>query len=54
MQDEGDAIDSAVQQSINTSVKNIAIKPGESLIHFFKRKNVIKGKLITDRVNQIM
>jgi hypothetical protein len=54
MQDEGDAIDSAVQQSINTFVKNIAIKPGESLIHFFKRKNVIKGKLITDRVNQIM
>lgn len=54
MQDQGDAIDSAVQQSINTSVKNIAIKPGESLIHFFKRKNVIKGELITDRVNQIM
>jgi hypothetical protein len=54
MQDEGEAIDSAVQQSINTSVKNIAIKPGESLIHFFKRKNVIKGKLITDKVNQIM
>lgn len=54
MQDEGEAIDSAVQQSINTSVKNIAIKPGESLIHFFKRKNVIKGELITDRVNQIM
>lgn len=54
MQDEGEAIDSAVQQSINTSVKNITIKPGESLIHFFKRKNVIKGKLITDKVNQIM
>lgn len=54
MQDEGEAIDSAVQQSINTSVKNIAIKPGESLIHFFKRKNVIKGELITDKVNQIM
>nr|UVN07846.1 MAG: hypothetical protein [Bacteriophage sp.] len=54
MQDEGEAIDSAVQQSINTSVKNIAIRPGESLIHFFKRKNVIKGKLITDKVNQIM
>lgn len=54
MQDEGEAIDSAVQQSINTSVKNIAIKPGEPLIHFFKRKNVIKGKLITDKVNQIM
>lgn len=54
MQDEGEAIDSAVQQSINTSIKNIAIKPGESLIHFFKRKNVTKGKLIVDKVNQIM
>ena len=54
MQDEGEAIDSAVQQSINTSIKNITIKPGEPLIHFFKRKNVIKGKLITDKVNQIM
>jgi hypothetical protein len=54
MQDEGEAIDSAVQQSINTSVKNITIKPGESLIHFFKRKKVTKGKLIVDKVNQIM
>jgi hypothetical protein len=54
MQDEGEAIDSAVQQSINTSVKNITIKPGESLIHFFKRKKVAKGKLIVDKVNQIM
>ena len=51
MQDEGEAIDSAVQQSINTSVKNIAIKPGESLIHFFKRKKATKGKLIVDKVN---
>lgn len=51
MQDEGEAIDSAVQQSINTSVKNIAIKPGESLIHFFKRKKATKGKLIVGKVN---
>lgn len=52
--DEGEAIDAAIQNSLQIEDQKTTIKPGESLIHFFKRKKVVKGKLIVDKVNQIM
>lgn len=52
--DEGEAIDAAIQNSLQIEDQKTTIKPGESLIHFFKRKKVTKGKLIVDKVNQIM
>lgn len=52
--DEGEAIDAAIQNSLQIEDQKTTIKPRESLIHFFKRKNATKGKLIVDKVNQIM
>lgn len=52
--DEGEAIDAAIQNSLQIEDQKTTIKPGESLIHFFKRKKATKGKLIVDKVNQIM
>lgn len=52
--DEGEAIDAAMQNSLQIEDQKTTIKPGESLIHFFKRKKATKGKLIVDKVNQIM
>lgn len=52
--DEGEAIDAAIQNSLQIEDQKTTIKPGESLIHFFKRKKTTKGKLIVDKVNQIM
>lgn len=52
--DEGEAVDAAIQNSLQIEDQKTTIKPGESLIHFFKRKKITKGKLIVDKVNQIM
>lgn len=52
--DEGEAVDAAIQNSLQIEDQKTTIKPGESLIHFFKRKKATKGKLIVDKVNQIM
>lgn len=52
--DEGEAVDAAIQNSLQIEDQKTTIKPGESLIHFFKRKKVTKGKLIVDKVDQIM
>lgn len=52
--DEGEAVDAAIQNSLQIEDQKTTIKPGESLIHFFKRKKVTKDKLIVDKVNQIM
>lgn len=52
--DEGEAVDAAIQNSLQIEDQKTTIKPGESLIHFFKRKKATKGKLIVGKVNQIM
>lgn len=52
--DEGEAVDAAIQNSLQIEDQKTTIKPGESLIHFFKRKKATKGKFIVDKVNQIM
>lgn len=52
--DEGDAIDAAVQNSLQIEDQKTTINPGEPLIHFFKRKNINRANFINSRVNQIM
>lgn len=52
--DEGEAIDAAIQNSLQIEGQKTTINPSETLEHFFKRKNVARAKLITDRVDQIM
>lgn len=52
--DEGEAIDAAVQNSLQIEDQKTTINPGEPLIHFFKRKNINRANFINSRVNQIM
>lgn len=52
--DEGEAIDAAVQSSLQIEDQKTTINPGEPLIHFFKRKNINRANFINSRVNQIM
>lgn len=52
--DEGEAIDAAVQNSLQIEDQKTTINPSESLIHFFKRKNINRANFINSRVNQIM
>lgn len=52
--DEGDAVDAAIQNSLQIEDQKTTINPGESLIHFFKRKNINRANFINSRVNQIM
>lgn len=52
--DEGNAVDAAVQNSLQIEDQKTTINPGESLIHFFKRKNINRANFINSRVNQIM
>lgn len=52
--DEGEAIDASVQNSLQIEDQKTTINPSESLIHFFKRKNINRANFINSRVNQIM
>ena len=52
--DEGEAIDAAVQNSLQIEDQKTTIIPGEPLIHFFKRKNINRANFINSRINQIM
>ena len=52
--DEGEAIDAAIQNSLQIEDQKTTINPGEPLIHFFKRKNINRANFINSRVNQIM
>lgn len=52
--DEGEAIDAAVQNSLQIENQKTTINPGEPLIHFFKRKNINRANFINSRINQIM
>lgn len=52
--DEGEAIDAAIQNSLQIEDQKTTINPGETLIHFFKRKNINRANFINSRVNQIM
>lgn len=52
--DEGEAINAAIQNSLQIEDQKTTINPGESLIHFFKRKNINRANFINSRVNQIM
>lgn len=52
--DEGEAIDAAVQNSLQIEDQKTTINPSEPLIHFFKRKNINRANFINSRVNQIM
>lgn len=52
--DEGEAIDAAIQSSLQIEDQKTTINPGEPLIHFFKRKNINRANFINSRVNQIM
>lgn len=52
--DEGEAIDAAVQNSLQIEDQKTTINPGEPLIHFFKRKNINRANFINSRINQIM
>lgn len=52
--DEGEAIDAAVQNSLQIEDQKTTINPGEPLIHFFKRKNINRANFINSRINKIM
>lgn len=52
--DEGEAIDAAIQNSLQIEDQKTTINPGEPLIHFFKRKNINRANFINSRVKQIM
>lgn len=52
--DEGEAIDAAIQNSLQIEDQKTTINPGEPLIHFFKRKNINRANFVNSRVNQIM
>lgn len=52
--DEGEAIDAAIQNSLQIEDQKTTINPGEPLVHFFKRKNINRDNFINSRVNQIM
>lgn len=52
--DEGEAIDAAIQNSLQIEDQKTTINPREPLIHFFKRKNINRANFINSRVNQIM
>lgn len=52
--DEGEAIDAAIQNSLQIEDQKTTINPSEPLIHFFKRKNINRANFINSRVNQIM
>lgn len=52
--DEGEAIDAAIQNSLQIEDQKTTINPGEPLIHFFKRKNINRANFVNSRVSQIM